>query len=96
MDLTFHPQAARDAQTIARKYADISRKLVQRFWVELDSAVELLAAHPRRYHFDPSGMRRLNFKKFPYHLLFEEGLGSVRVIVIRHHHQNPSFGLRRR
>jgi hypothetical protein len=45
---------------------------------------------------DPSGMRRRNLRKFPYHILFEARLDCLRVIVIRHHHRNPGYGLRRR
>ena len=96
MALTFHPRAALDARMIAQKYADISEKLLERFWAEVDMAVDLIAANPRRYHFDTSGLRRLNLRTFPYHLLFEEKSNGARIIVIRHHHQNPSFGLRRR
>ncbi len=96
MELIFHPRAAKDAREIAAKYARVSEGLVKRFWDELDTAVDLIAAFPERHHFDPSGKRRSNLKKFPYHLLFEERLDCTRIIVIRHHHRNPSYGLRRR
>lgn len=95
MDLFFHPAATRDARTIAERYAKVSEQLVARFWSELDAAIDLMANHPERRHFDPSGMRRSNLKKFPYHVLFEERLDGVWILVIRHHRRNPNYGLRR-
>jgi plasmid stabilization system protein ParE len=96
MDLIFHPASARDARIIATKYSKISDQLETRFWREFDAAIDAIASHPERHHYDPSGMRRFNLKKFPYHILFEERLDCVRVIVVRHHHRHPSYGLRRR
>jgi plasmid stabilization system protein ParE len=95
MELIFHPGSARDARGIAARYSKISEHLAIRFWEEFDAAIEAIANHPERHHYDPSGMRRFNLKKFPYHILFEERLDCVRVIVVRHHQRNPSYGLRR-
>ena len=96
MDLIIHPRAAKDAREIARKYARVSDQVEERFWAELDEGVEAIAAHPERHHYDSSGLRRYNLNKFPYHILFEERLDCVRIIVVRHDHRNPSYGLRRR
>ncbi len=96
MELIIHPEAAKDAREIAAKYAGISGELVNRFWNELDSAIEGISTFPERHHYDPSGLRRSNLVKFPYHVLFEQHLDCIRIIVIRHHHRNPSFGLGRR
>lgn len=96
MELVIHPRAAKDAREIAAKYSDVSEDLADRFWSELDAAIETIAEFPERHHFDPSGLRRSNLVKFPFHILFEERLDCIRVIVIRHHHRNPSFGLGRK
>ncbi len=52
--------------------------------------------YPERYHFDPSGWRRAQLEKFPYHLLFYEELDGVRIMALRHDRRNPRFGLRRK
>ena len=96
MELFFHPVAAKDARAIASYYASISDELVARFWKELDDATEKIAAFPERHHFDFSGYRRANLEKFPFHLLFEERLDYLRVMVVRHHRRNPGYGLRRK
>lgn len=93
--LMIHPRAAKDAREIATKYADISDDLRNQFWEEIDDAIDCIELHPERHHYDPCGMRRSNLNKFPYHILFEERLECNRIIVIRHHHRNPRYGIRR-
>ena len=41
-------------------------------------------------------MRRSNLRKFPYHILFEERLDGIHIIVVRHDRKNPNYGLKRR
>jgi hypothetical protein len=74
----------------------ISERLEARFWDELDEALDSIEANPTQHHFDASGLRRTNLRKFPYHVLFEEQLDVTRILVIRHDHRHPSYGLRRR
>ena len=95
MDLIIHPRASKDAREIGGKYRAISQALYDRFWDELEEAIDQIEKNPERHHFDPSGMIRSNLKKFPYHVLFEERLNFNRIIVIRHHHRDPGYGLRR-
>jgi len=95
MDYLFHPKAARDARDIEAQYADESVQLADRFWAELNEAIDQVFEHPQRQHFDPSGYRRRNLKKFPYHILFEVRLDCVRIMIVRHHNRHPSYGMRR-
>lgn len=96
MELRIHPLAARDARSIAAKYREISDELNQRFWDELDAGLDSIEQYPTSHHYDTSALRRCNLKKFPYHILFEERLEYNRILVIRHHNRNPSYGMRRR
>ena len=96
MEEIFHPQAARDVRGIERQYAEVSQDLADRFWADLNNSLDQVFDFPERQHFDPSGYRRRNLKKFPYHILFEQRLDRIRVMVIRHHHRKPNFGMRRR
>lgn len=96
MEHIFHPIAAKEAREIESAYARISEDLANRFWTELNEAIDEVFFHPEQQHYDPSGYRRRNLKKFPYHILFEERLSGIRIMVIRHHHRKPSYGLRRR
>ena len=95
MNLHFHPEAKDDIKTIAENYADVSEHVHEGFWNELESAVQRIGEFPERHHFDASGYRRSNVKKFPYHILFETSDSKVRVLVVRHNRRDPSFGLDR-
>ena len=87
--LIIHPRAAKDAREIAVKYADVSDVLCVQFWKELDDAIDFIERYPEIHHYDPTGRRRSNLNKFPYHILFEERFECNRFIVIRHHHRKP-------
>ena len=95
--ISFHKLVQRDANRALRRYDAVSRELGSRFWSELLRVLDIIAKHPERCHFDRSGFRKANLKTFPYHVLFFEELGAgVRVLALRHHRQNPKFGIRRR
>lgn len=70
--LRFHPQVRRDATEAVRYYDAISNSLGNNFWTEFEDACQRVQLHPERFHFDPSGWRRANLERFPYHLLFYE------------------------
>ena len=95
MDLIFHPRAVRDAREIEQQYAGISEDLAQRFWNELNEELDEISSRPAQ-HFDPSGYRRRNLKRFPFHILFEERHCYLRVMIIRHHYRSSSYGMRRK
>lgn len=92
----FHPHVRRDVSAALRYYDSISDSLGDDFWAEFERICGELDDHPERFHFDPSGWRRANLRRFPYHLLFYQELDGVRVMTLRHHRRNPRFGLRRK
>lgn len=94
--LTFHPLIRADLADALRHYDQISRQLGDDFWTEFQESCLRIEANPKHFHFDPSGWRRLNLPRFPYHVLFQVELNSVRLMTLRHHERNPQFGLRRR
>jgi hypothetical protein len=94
--LRFHPQVQCDVSTAIRHYDSISDALGDDFWTKFEQTCRQVEAHPERFHFDPSGWRRANLEKFPYHLLFCEELDGVRIMTLRHDRRNPRFALRRK
>lgn len=92
----YHPDAPKDANSLLEHYALISADLGEAFWNELLVSIEQARREPAHHHFDATGLRRGNLKRFPVHFLFRVGEGSIRIIAIRHNRQNPSFGLKRR
>ena len=94
--LYYHPSAVKDAQQITKDYELESTELADEFWAELINALSLIEKYPERHHFDLTGKRRLNLKKFPFHILFEERIDGIKVLVIKHHRRSPRYGMRRK
>jgi hypothetical protein len=65
------------------------------FWRELDSVLASVERNPRSHHFDTCGLRRANFRKFPYHLLDEVDDNAIFMVVLRHDRRHPDFGIDR-
>jgi hypothetical protein len=63
--LIIHPWAAKDAREIAAMYADVSDELRDKFWKEIDDAIDYIERYPERHHYDPSGRRRSQSQTIP-------------------------------
>jgi plasmid stabilization system protein ParE len=51
---------------------------------------------PLHFHLVGNGFRRLNLRRFPYHVLYEAKDETIRVMIIRHNKRHPQFGMDRR
>ena len=94
--ISFHKLVQRDASRALARYDLANAELGSRFWKELLRVLDAIELNPGQFHFDSSGLRRANLKTFPYHILYFEELAGARVVAVRHHRQNPRFGIRRR
>lgn len=95
MQVIRHPKLASDIREVSSHYAEISDALVSAFWAELDLILASIERNPRSHHYDSCGLRRVNLRKFPYHLLYEVADHSIFLIVLRHDRRNPVHGLDR-
>jgi hypothetical protein len=50
VEQTFHPIAAKEASEIENAYARISEDLANRFWTELNEAIDEVFFHPEQQH----------------------------------------------
>lgn len=66
----YHPCVPSEVRKVVEYYEEISPKLADEFWIELTEAIDYATEHPEHHHFDPTGFRRSNLKRFPYHFLF--------------------------
>ena len=70
--------------------------LADEFYREWRQLVLRAAEQPGLFAANEHGLRRANLSRFPYHFLFSINDAVMRVLVVRHHRQRPSFGIRRR
>ena len=70
-----------------------------RFYDEFRHYADLAAGSPKSYRVfmdDPDKIRRVNLKRFPYNFLYREiDKNTIRILVVRHDHRHPSYGLDR-
>jgi plasmid stabilization system protein ParE len=98
MRLIYHRLAVREVREVLDYYESVADKqLADRFFEEFLEMIRQIQAHPRK--FPPqvgTPLRRANLANFPYHVLYEETLVGIKVMVVRHHRRDPRHGLRRR
>ena len=95
-DTYYHPLVPGEVREFVRYYEERSISVADLFWEEVKEAIDYATRYPERHHFDASGRRRSNLKKFPFHFLFRVLPDRIRITVVRHNHQKPSFGSRRK
>jgi toxin ParE1/3/4 len=76
MNVVYHPDVQRDVSGILRHYDCINDRLGDEFFEELNSVISQAAADPQRFHFEVRDRRRINLKRFPYHVLFRDLRGD--------------------
>jgi len=91
----FHPKTPAEGRALLEYYESISSKLGDAFWGELLAALERAKEDPESHHFDSTGLRRSNLKRFPVHFLFRVKSDRIRITVIRHNKRRPEYGSKR-
>lgn len=94
-EILYHSAIQREIREALEYYGGVSEQLADDFWGELTAAFDYARRFPHRHHFDPSGRRRSNLKRFPYHFLFRASDSAVKITVLRHNSRNPGYGSRR-
>jgi plasmid stabilization system protein ParE len=96
MKVSFHRRTQYDVWEVVRHYEEESGEiLANQFHAEFMRRVAEAATNPERCHIDPSGLRRCNLKRFPYHFLFRVRRDDIFVLVLRHDRRHAGYGLRR-
>jgi len=93
--VVYHPKVPSEVRAFLEHYDAISPNLGNSFWRELAEAISYAREYPERHHFDHTGRRRSNLKRFPVHFLFRILPGVIRVTAVRHDRQDPGYGSRR-
>ena len=88
----YHPKVPAEVRDSLSYYDAISPKLGDAFWAELTEAIEYARDFPERHHFDRTGRRRSNLKRFPVHFLFRVLPDMIRITAVRQNRQSPGYG----
>lgn len=95
-DIVYHRLIQRDIRSALDYYeAEGGPKLADRFFSEVQGALDKIAANPTSHHFSDGGLRRGSLDAFPYHFLYEAEPETIWIAVLRHDQRHPRYGLRR-
>ena len=94
--VVYHPRVPTEVRDFLDHYDSISSDLGDSFWSELTEAIEYAREFPERHHFDRTGRRRSNLKRFPIHFLFRVFPDVIRITAVRHDRQDPGYGAKRK
>lgn len=96
LKIQYNKLVQRDLNKAIAYYDEISFALGDDFYAELEEAIGRVLVNPNKFHFQsPYNLRRCNFKRFPYHFLFDTKNSYLRVWVLKHNKQRASFGVTR-
>ena len=95
--LVFHRLVARDLLSVISHYTrEGAPHVAAKFHQEFERVIAVIAENPGRFHpIAGTQLRRANFRRYPYHLLFRPSATGARVLILRHHRRHPNFGLSR-
>lgn len=96
--LSFHLRVQREVNEAMRWYGDRRDGLGDEFFIQVQNALNQMAAHAERFSFwlGSNRIRRVKLKRFPHDVLFEiRSEDEVRVLCVRHEKRHPHFGLGR-
>lgn len=97
MDVIYHRLINHDLRTALDYYeSEGGEKLADRFFEDVEAAVERIVENPKLSHFVEGNLRRSPLKVFPYQFPYRETGAMIRFLVLRHDRRHPGFGLRRR
>lgn len=97
MHLTYHRNVLSDVSTVLAYYDEVGGPgLGDAFFDDFMAHVALTLENPTRFHPVEGDLRRANLARFPYHFLYRIHGDTIRILVVRHHHRQPAYGLLRK
>jgi len=89
--LEIHPSALAELKSATSWYLERNETAANKFVAELDRAMALLAATPRRWPSGEYGSRKFVLRRFPFAIFYREKETIVQVLAIAHGHRRPGY-----
>ncbi len=91
-EVRFHPFAIVEILEVDEKYESISGKLVARFRIEFDAAIDRLLRFPASHPRILGKYRWIRLRKFPYSLIYREKSQDVyKVVAFPHDRRKQAY-----
>ena len=97
MNIRYHVMARREIVETTEYYGRQQVELGDEFLSEVNVAIERIAANPLQFEQVRPGIRRYLLDRFPYGVYYRVlDADLVQIMVVKHHHRRPAFGMRRK
>ena len=71
-------------------------RIAGEFYNEFKRCRQIVGSRPESYPIVRDGIRRVNFRRFPFHALYQiVNEQYVKILVVKHDRRDPDFGLDR-
>ncbi len=71
-------------------------RIAGEFWNEFERCQQIIGSRPESYPIIRDDIRRINFRRFPYHILYQiVNEEHVKVLTVKHDSRDPDLGLDR-
>lgn len=96
MQLSFNNRVAFEVRRIVADYDGQGEGLGDEFVVEYNHALNVIEAHGARMAILQDNVRTVRLERFPYGVYYRVIGETARVIVVKHLHRDPDYGMNRR
>ena len=86
-----HPVALAELRSAVSWYLDQNETAAIKFVAEVDRAIDLVCASPRRWPAGERGTRKFALQRFPYAIIYRERESSIQILAIAHGHRRPGY-----
>jgi toxin ParE1/3/4 len=93
--VTFHPDAARELQGAYDWYIRRTDSGARALALEVDIAIERMAAAPNRWPILAGNIRRYLLKRFPFAVIYRIEHEEIQVIAVAHSRRRPGYWMAR-
>jgi toxin ParE2 len=95
MNIILIPPADKELNEAIAYYNDQFSGLGDSFYEEFIDVCRILSIYPRTWRKIGENTHRINFKKFPYLILYVIDDDEILITCIAHHHRNPTYYVER-
>jgi toxin ParE1/3/4 len=89
--VTFHPDAASELQGAYDWYLRRSEPSALALALEIDIAIERIAASPTRWPKLAGEIHRYLLKRFPFSLIYRIKHGEIQIVAVAHARRRPGY-----
>lgn len=95
MQVTIHPEAAREMHGAVDYYEERNRGLGGFFLEELEDGIKIILSNPEAFPIVESIFRKYCLNHFPFNLFYIADRGTLRIMAVAHQHRKPGYWTKR-